>query len=520
MKKQIIIGVSLLVFSTLKAQYTKQYVHFDIGGGLNNLEYNLQNGTEKGQLGYSVNGAYSYFFKRHWGLKIGVGVQSYGAHSTLNFLSSTSDVDTDGDSYEFRTNYKSWEEKQHALFVEVPLEVQYRHFFSKKIGLLASAGAKVSIPVLATYETTGGTMVTSGYYSQWNVELNNMPQHGFTTLTNTYSGDLSLKAAYTGIADVGCLFTLSKKMNLYLGGYVNYGLNNILKPDTKQIYQSNGTYNGVLTSDQLTKITPVALGIKVGLCWQLKELIPIRVKQPENVQRSNDSNPSKRVNKQTSATEKRSSNPIVNQGASNQANDQSSAKSAMERKSSNPVVNQEALNQENNQKSPKSNDKNRTTLAANQNSAKPINERSSSTPKANQNQSKSVTESVPAEVKVLQKKTLKGITFEAGKSNISKESNIVLNQIVSVLNANPTYLVEIQGYADSEGNIQVNKKLSELRANEVRNYLIGHGIDKNRVIAIGYGDTMPVASNETAEGRSANRRVEFVVSYEEVSLNK
>jgi hypothetical protein len=190
MKKQIIIGVSLLVFGTLKAQYTaKQYLHFDIGGGLHNLEYNLQNGTQQGQFGYTVDAAYSYFFKPDWGVKAGVGIQSYGAQSTLNYLSVIPTLDSHGDLGNFNTSYNNWQEKQQALFVEIPIETQYRHFFNEKISLLAGLGAKVSIPVAATYKTTGEDIVTTGYYSQWNVLLSNLPQHGFSSNATNYSGN-------------------------------------------------------------------------------------------------------------------------------------------------------------------------------------------------------------------------------------------------------------------------------------------------------------------------------------------
>jgi len=534
MKKQIIIGVSLLVFGTLKAQYTKQYVHFDVGGGLHNLEYNLQNGTQKGQLGYTADVAYSYFFKPSWGIKTGIGVQAYGAQSTLNFLSATPAVDTDGDTYEFRTNYKNWQEEQHALFVEVPLELQFRHFFSKKVGLLASVGAKVSIPVLASYKTSGGSMVTTGYYSKWNVELYKMPQHGFTTLTNAYSGNLSLKTAYSGIADLGCLYTLSKEMSLYMGAYVNYGLNNILTPDTKQIYQADGVYNGVFASNQLTKLNPFAVGVKVGVCWKLKDIIKIRKNKFEAAHQNEDSGPTIYTGK------KKSSEPENNYGSSESVNDQLSAKPVSEKKSSETVVvSQESVNSATNQTINEK--KSSETIVVNQeslnavndkSSLKSINEKKSSTPinsesspkfmnirhllnsDASQNRTKSLSESGTTDDKASPTKTFVGNTFEAGKCQIS-ESNNVLDQIISVLKANPTFFVVVQGHASSEGNPQWNQKLSELRALAVCDYLINHGIDEKRLSAVGYGDTMPIASNETEKGRIANRRVDFVIRFQE-----
>lgn len=269
MKKLVIMVLSLFYLGILQAQEAEQYFHLNLGGGLNNLLFNLQNGTEKGKFGYSINAAYSYFFSSQWGLQTGVGIQYFNTLTTLNLLTSTPNIDTDGDAYEFRTNYKNWKEKQHAFYLEVPLVAQYRYNFGDKFGFIASLGAKVLIPIQTSYETAGGEITTTGYYSQWNVELSDMPQHGFSTITNNYKGNLSLKPAYMLIIDMGGLYKLSEKVDLYLGEYFNYGLNNVMTPNTKLIYQQDGTYNSVLTSNQTNNLKLFSAGIKIGLYFRL-----------------------------------------------------------------------------------------------------------------------------------------------------------------------------------------------------------------------------------------------------------
>lgn len=269
MKKQIIIGLSLLIGGALHAQETGSYLHFNVGGGLHNLSYGIPNGTEKGKAGYTLNAAYSYFFSPHWGLQTGIGFQSFNSLSTLNTTTSVADVDIEGDTYQYRTYYKNWQEQQQALFMEIPLELQYRFSMGKKTSILASAGVKVALPVSKSYKSTGGQIQTTGYYSQWNVELTDLPDQGFTTVSGNYAGSLSLKPAFMGIVDLGGLFKLSEKIDLYAGAYLNYGLNNAVNSDTKVIYQKDGTYNGMFSSNQISNVKPISVGLKVGLYWQI-----------------------------------------------------------------------------------------------------------------------------------------------------------------------------------------------------------------------------------------------------------
>ena len=124
---------------------------------------------------------------------------------------------------------------------------------------------------------------------------------------------------------------------------------------------------------------------------------------------------------------------------------------------------------------------------------------------------------IKREVRNLFKKALQGIQFETGKSVIKKQSYGILQEIAQVLIDNPTWSVEIQGHTDNVGNSESNLKLSNDRASSVRDFLINAGVPQERMSAKGYGDTMPVADNATSKGRAQNRRVEFVVSFEQVT---
>jgi len=103
----------------------------------------------------------------------------------------------------------------------------------------------------------------------------------------------------------------------------------------------------------------------------------------------------------------------------------------------------------------------------------------------------------------------KTILFDLGKATIKPQSADVLDNIVKVLNEFKKAKFSVEGYTDSTGNKAKNIKLSEARANSVKDYLVGKGIAADRLSAKGFGPEKPVADNKTKAGREQNRRVEI-----------
>ncbi len=104
---------------------------------------------------------------------------------------------------------------------------------------------------------------------------------------------------------------------------------------------------------------------------------------------------------------------------------------------------------------------------------------------------------------------LRGVTFESGKSALKSDSYTVLDIVAASLVANPNIRIEIAGHTDNTGSAAVNTRLSQARADAVRAYLASKGVAPDRMVAKGYGPTVPVATNTTAAGRAQNRRVEL-----------
>lgn len=106
---------------------------------------------------------------------------------------------------------------------------------------------------------------------------------------------------------------------------------------------------------------------------------------------------------------------------------------------------------------------------------------------------------------------LENVFFEWSRYNLKKESFSELNRLIAFLNKNQSLIIEIAGHTDNTGSAEYNKKLSEQRANSVKEYLLKNGISSDRLISKGYGPDNPIDDNTTDAGRAKNRRVEFKV---------
>ncbi|MBO4581770.1 MAG: OmpA family protein [Bacteroidales bacterium] len=107
---------------------------------------------------------------------------------------------------------------------------------------------------------------------------------------------------------------------------------------------------------------------------------------------------------------------------------------------------------------------------------------------------------------------LKNVFFDTDKSTLKEESQTELDRVVALMKENPRMKVEIGGHTDNVGTEEYNQKLSSERAKAVYTYLIKAGIEASRLTYKGYGETKPIADNDTEEGRAQNRRTEFTIT--------
>jgi outer membrane protein OmpA-like peptidoglycan-associated protein len=112
------------------------------------------------------------------------------------------------------------------------------------------------------------------------------------------------------------------------------------------------------------------------------------------------------------------------------------------------------------------------------------------------------------------------VLFDTGKYTLKPNTQISLAKVAGILQAYPGLKLQVEGYTDSVGSDEYNQKLSENRADAVRDFLVTQGVSADNISATGYGKAKPVADNATAQGRSQNRRVNLVVSGDAIGVEQ
>lgn len=112
------------------------------------------------------------------------------------------------------------------------------------------------------------------------------------------------------------------------------------------------------------------------------------------------------------------------------------------------------------------------------------------------------------------------VLFDTGKYTLKPTTQISLAKVAGILQAYPGLKLQVEGYTDSVGSDMMNQKLSENRADAVKSFLIGQGVQPDNITSTGYGKSNPVADNGTSQGRAQNRRVQLVVSGDAIGVKE
>lgn len=286
MKKQLfLIGLILACFTGYSQNIDDEMVKSDtmvvdsichsrvtllFGGGFTNNYYNRFDGIKYSKIHPNVHSfelGYAYFFDRHWGIGLGVGIQRQSARANLNFrgvIPDAADLSYYNESSLHNTNYdllystKNLVEKQVIWAVDVPLTAQFHHFFNEKNGLFASLGVRGYFPIYNRSKVVDGSLVTEGWDEYYHLHYVHeyCVNHGFDEYSIEGNGSAKLRCSVDLEANFGGLFRINNKVDFYVGLFCNYGFLDILpKAENRHLYVEptdnayRFSYNGLLGSN-------------------------------------------------------------------------------------------------------------------------------------------------------------------------------------------------------------------------------------------------------------------------------
>ncbi|MEZ0129774.1 outer membrane beta-barrel protein [Flavobacterium sp. LBUM151] len=265
------IAALLIICLNSYGQDNKQEISVYVGGPFSFLKYHSIGEVEKGN-GINAGIRYSYYLNE--GLSIGIGAeyQTYNTDSKFGFVTGQyAATDAEDENFLFRYRATNIREEQKLGYINVPVGIQFETP-GRSSKLYLAAGFKVGFAVSGTYETKMQNLTTSGYYPQYNVELFSPAFAGFASTDNLVAGkkDIDTDVAYSTTFETGLKQKIGDRSWIYLGVYLDYGLNNIYdKDNNKNLVEYHPElpvqlqYNSVLETPYTNDIRLVSYGLKL-----------------------------------------------------------------------------------------------------------------------------------------------------------------------------------------------------------------------------------------------------------------
>jgi hypothetical protein len=202
-----------------------QGLSIGLDGGLQGMQYRLPDGTDKLLPGGSLELLYTFQLKGPWSLITGVSGGVYRTRANLadGAVFSNYQVDNEGSAFQYNMKAEGYNELQRFFAAGIPVLLQY-HTTGSGTQWYINGGGKVLFPSAANIQISAQQVSLSGYYPDYNIEVSEVPQHGFGTINGWKASASSyLKPAAALSLATGFIFALPRGMRMYTGLYVDYG---------------------------------------------------------------------------------------------------------------------------------------------------------------------------------------------------------------------------------------------------------------------------------------------------------
>lgn len=240
---------------------------------INEGTLSVANLQSKEMSSYVGSAEFGCFFTRHFGLSTGFDYATYKTQVNFNsYENKFNTIDSEDEPYERRVTGTDIMEVQDIAFISVPIYLNLRLPFSKSFGFYLQAGANISVPISNSYSSSG-TFTYKGYYSTYNVLLENLPDYGFPSNHNTVAkGEFELEQYnINAIGSAGFDLFIQKKIQIAIGAFYSKSLTNISaysEPDKFQLSSDVDQMNSLMGG--CSKVSLESMGIKIGLRYYFK----------------------------------------------------------------------------------------------------------------------------------------------------------------------------------------------------------------------------------------------------------
>jgi outer membrane protein OmpA-like peptidoglycan-associated protein len=457
MNRKIILAFACFTMASAKAG--AQELNVWGNGGWQGLSYKVQNGQSSLLANGSLGVGYTFPVGRHWGLITGLTGGWYGSKATLkDGTYSYDEVDNTGSAFRYDIKTTGYQEKQQFFSFGIPLQLQY-HTGGSHTQWYIDGGGKLLLPFNAQVRASAQQLVLSGYYPDFNVEVSNLPQHGFGTIGG-WLGETTTKLKTQAVlnAETGLSFMLSPHTRLYAGLYLEYGLSDMRGSNSASSLVSynpsgiTGVQPGsVLNLPNAGAAKLFSYGLTVRLGFGHSKSRPSRTSSKPSVPPSPETRP-----ETAAATAPASPAQVLPK----------------------PVQ---------------------------QEQPKPVQEEQPKEPQPAQTVEEPAQPAMRhEEIAVMQQPVVFGVL---GKTDIPVTAKPHLDQVADLLNKYPNVHILITGHTCNIGTERENVRVGYARAQAVAKYLQSKGIDSQRMDIHSDGESNPQVSNNSPAHRSKNRRV-------------
>lgn len=483
------------LLGALSAGSLNAQVSIGLNTGMGGLQYKAENVQVKAKPAFGAEIGFAKSLGKHWAIVTGIGLAQYAADATISNGSTfkASQTDDMGASFEYRVTTIGYKEGQRLLMASVPVVLQFRT--GTKTQWYLNGGAKYFLSSVVKTTASATQVDVSGYYPDVNLEIKNLPQHGFGTVTNwTGSTNYALKAALGATAATGISFSLGNRSRLDIGVYADYAFSNLknnagLPLVSYDPFASSGIKaNSVLATSNVNQVKIFSAGLQLKLSFGNKKVKksvapPAPVQQIVVLDTDKDGVPDN-IDACPDAP-----GPVATKGCPDtdgdgiaDKEDHCPSEKGLQQYAGCPIpdADKDGLNDEED---------------SCKNVAGPVSNKGCPVLKQD----------------IVKKVNMAGnnLLFKKGTASLLPGSFTALDEVMKIMKENAGTTLTIDGYTDNTGADLANLMLSQERASAVAHYIVLKGIANRRLQASGHGKAFPIADNNTPQGREKNRRVEL-----------